>query len=168
MTDAVCELPELTPSGRLPVGRHPAGLKDVRIRFVDQAPFREKRERIFAALELYAENVWSLLPTAKLWLDGGFVTHKSWEPKDVDVVILARPSEAGLLEEDQLLPFLTLPGPGGTKIQPMGGLVDGFLVLRGNANEIPYWQDFWATVVDQDKNVVEGARKGYVEVSSSE
>ncbi len=163
-----CGLPTLGPGGRLPEGRHEGTLKDIRIRFVDDAPHMAHRDRIFQAFEVYARGIWDLLPTAKLWVNGGFVSHKPTKPKDIDVVVLARVSELNAVPWDEILPLVTHAADDGTRVQPMGGLVDGFIAKRGNPEEIRYWDDYWKTVLDLDRNPIPGERKGYVEVKAND
>ncbi|ORL03395.1 hypothetical protein A6F55_09240 [Prescottella equi] len=150
--------------GRLPEGLHRGTFKDLRIRFVDGAPHPERREMLMDALEFYADQVWSLLPTARLWVNGGFVTHKPWAPKDIDVVNVVRAREIDCLDLPTLLPLLTHEAQDGSRVQPMGGLIDGFHAVRGDAEKLLYWQDWWSTVTDVDGNAIPGIRKGYVEV----
>lgn len=85
-------IPQLTDQGLLPLGVHEATLDEVHKVFVDGAPFEPDRRRIFAALEIYAGMLWTELPSAVLWVNGGFVTHKQWAPPaDVDVAVLVPP-----------------------------------------------------------------------------
>ncbi len=53
--------------------------------------------------------------------------------------------------------------PDGTRVQPMGGLVDGFMAFRG-PTDIPFWDQQWSKVLDEHRNELSGVRKGYVEV----
>lgn len=79
----------------LPVGRHPATLNEVCETFVEQAPFRPRRELIFRALTLYIDLVSAEFSTCRYWIDGGFVTHKPWEPpEDADVRVVVPQAEA--------------------------------------------------------------------------
>ena len=83
--------PLLDGRGMLPPASNPYGatLNELYETFVEQAPFRPRRELIFRALSLYAELVWQESPEARLWIDGGFATHKVWEaPEDADVVVI--------------------------------------------------------------------------------
>ncbi|MBT2273452.1 DUF6932 family protein [Rhodococcus qingshengii] len=166
MSADACRLPMLNAAGRLPEGIHRGSAKDLRLRFVDGAPHSTRRDTILQAFELYAERVWEILPEARLWVDGGFVTHKAWEPKDVDVVILVSHSDVVGIDQSKLLPLLTQTAENGTRIQPMGGLVDGFIADMNDPAVTHYWNDFWSTVTDEAKEPVEGIRKGYVEVTA--
>lgn len=159
-----CRLPMLNAAGRLPEGIHRGSAKDLRLRFVDGAPHSTRRDTLLQAFELYAEQVWEILPEARLWVDGGFVTHKAWEPKDIDVVILVSHSDVVGVDQSRLFPLLTRTAENGIRIQPMGGLVDGFIADRNDPAVTRYWSDFWSTVTDESKEPVEGVRKGYVEV----
>lgn len=105
---------------------------EVRARFVEQAPYPDERDLVMRTLEIYAGRVWNVLPGARLWVDGGFVTHKKWAaPKDADVVIVITAGEAERLDEagaEALASLLTLQGMTAQvpslsqgRVQPMGG-----------------------------------------------
>lgn len=162
-------LPQLQPNGTLPPGRHLASLRDLRLRFVDEAPFAEHRREIFDAFEIWARVWWELLPGTRLWVNGGFVVHKSTKPKDIDVVGFAKPSQVEALtanDQSRLESLLTLieNSDGGRRIQPMGGLVDGFYAPRAVPEKFHYWDELWSTLTDENKEPVPGVTKGYVEV----
>lgn len=162
-------LPQLTSEGRLPPGRHRATFQDVHDRFVASAPFSQERELVFRALVIWAQRVWSIFPDARLWVDGGFVTHKEWAaPKDVDVTCIVRSSNVLSVDDATLATLLTHRGPDGARVQPMGGLVDGFLACRGVPEDITRWDAQWSRVLDEERREIEGARKGYVEVINGE
>jgi len=158
-------LPALTPQGRLPVGRHEASLQEVRERFVDQAPHQDRRQLLFSALTLYADAVRQLVPEARLWIDGGFVTLKPEPPDDIDVVIVSYVPPT--LTDEQLAPLLTLQGVTSTdppialnRLQPVAGMIDGFFAAAHIPEVLAYWDDFWSKV----KGAPDTERKGYVEV----
>ncbi|OBJ73334.1 hypothetical protein [Mycobacterium sp. 1274756.6] len=139
--------------------------------FVENAPFRPRRELIFRALALYIDLVSAKFSTSRYWIDGGFVTHKTWaEPEDADVVVVVPPSEHGRVLTPEFLPYWTLigtqpsqPSVYSDKVHPMGGLIDGFI-----EPDVPQilgvWDYRWSTVRDEQHNEVPGARKGYLEV----
>lgn len=139
--------------------------------FVAQAPFRERRERLFNALQLFADSVWDILPGARLWVDGGFVTHKTWAaPEDVDVVIVttqAAPEKKRLLVEQGLLTFSdmkfdVMDTPRSlNKLRPFGGLVDSYFA---DAKREDIWRLQWSKVRGPDGEIVDGLKKGFVEV----
>lgn len=158
---------------------HPATLKEVSDHFVDAAPHREVRAELFSALELYAGLVWSILPSARLWVDGGFASHKTWAaPGDIDVVIVASLNEASVLtsgELERLTALLTLqdvsaasPELTADRIQPMGGLIDGFIIVDDGAEagraSMEYWFDLWSRVKGPNGPMDPSCRKGFVEV----
>lgn len=60
------------------------------------------------------------------------------------------------------------PEPGGHlgRLQPMGGMVDGFLVDPTIAADLRMWHDIWSTVKGADGNIIHGLIKGYVEVAN--
>lgn len=158
-------LPKLNEHGFLPAGRHQAQMADIEKLFVTGAPHSAHRRRIFTALELYADRCREYFPEARLWVDGGFVTHKSEPPKDVDVVVVASAVSPGVTE-DQALTLMTLTevsakhqseSVAAARLQPFGGFVDGFIISGSPANQ-NFWHDFWQGVRDSEH------RKGYVEV----
>ena len=62
----------------LPPGRHRATLDEMRSYFVDGAPFPEERRIVFKAFEAWLAQMSALIPSARYWIDGGFVTHKTF------------------------------------------------------------------------------------------
>lgn len=162
------------PYGVLPEGRHPATFDEIYDRFVVEAPFRERRELIFQALTLHAKLVASTFGRARLWIDGGFVTHKTWaEPEDADVAVLVPMSEYARAAEDKNLPLWTVLGvageinrqPVGTlKLHPMGGLMDAFWLPDGVPSLAAAWDGLWSRVRDEHGDEVVGLKKGYLEV----
>jgi hypothetical protein len=162
----------LNSDGLLPVAVHPGTLDEIKSVFVDAAPFKEQRQRVFAALSLYSELVWARFPRALLWVDGGFVTHKPWAaPKDVDVAVLIHepydpkdhPEDASLwtlLEVSASQPMLDSV----ERVQPMGGLVDGFYVPAHSAPTVDWWRAFWQRFKQPGLPDLLNA-KGFVEVT---
>ncbi len=146
-------LPDLTADGVLPLGAHEATWDEIEEAFVTGAPFWEARALIFDALRVYARLIWARFPDAVLWVDGGFVTHKSWAaPHDVDVAVVVPnavgydpaaepdgPSLWTLLDVSAARPSVTSH----EKVQPMGGLVDGFFVQAENGPLVSFWHGWW-------------------------
>ena len=105
----------------------------------------------------------------KAWIDGGFITHKTWAaPHDADVALVFQPSVA--FNEEPVVPLLTLRNVSAaelrlpaTRLQPMGGLVDAFLVPDQPAHTA-IWHETWSSVKDANGAILPGKRKGYVEV----
>jgi hypothetical protein len=163
-------------TGLLPAAPDPylATLEEVRQRFVDEAPYSAEREVLFDALALYARVVWRLLPDARLRIDGGFVTHKAWAPpEDVDIAVVCPTITSAQLDEAVNRPLFTVLGVQGKivgldvripKSHVMGGLVDAFPVLPFLPKTDGFFRRLWSTVYDENKNVVPGLAKGYVEV----
>jgi hypothetical protein len=169
-------IPELDDHGLLPPGRHPATWDEIRDHFVKRAPFEVERELIFTAVELHFRMVSDIFSTGRLWLDGGFVTHKDWTaPKDADLAYLLNSADINSLSPDnssRLLSLFTLQGvsslqPQGfaARVQPMGGLVDAFVVLGDNLNMVQYWDSLWRTVKGPDEQIISNLQKGYLEVA---
>lgn len=159
-------LPQLTAQGRLPAGRYRVTLDELRTRFVDEAPEPLERDLVYRALELHLSRLVDLAGPSTVWVDGGFVTHKTDAPKDVDVVYWCRDSAhlRGVILAEGVLQLLTLQGVAvsaplasvARRIQPMGGLVDVFLATPARRD---YWHAMWSSVKDEPGEV-----KGYVEV----
>lgn len=148
------------PDGLLPSGRHTVTMSEFRRVFVEEAPFRSERERIWRAFEIYCEMVFELLPQARLWVNGGFVTYKQWAaPGDIDVCVVDG-RDALLSIWESLAPLLTIE-VGQVRIQPMSGLVDGFAAPD---HDTEFWDGFWSQVVDENRIELNGVSKGYVEV----
>ncbi|MGU3650607.1 DUF6932 family protein [Mycolicibacterium sp. A43C] len=167
-------LPEWGDDNLLPAGRHPGTLDDVYGRFVEDAPHREHRERLFSALVLHSKLVSTYLPGgARIWIDGGFAMRKQAPPHDVDVCVI--PNDWTNVDEwsDQqytdILGLITLqnviiehPWPAMVeRIQPVGALLDAFLV---HENFMDDWHETWSSV-KVDGVLIEGQVKGYVEVT---
>ncbi|MEX3755542.1 hypothetical protein ABFW00_06835 [Mycobacteroides abscessus] len=149
----------------LPTGRHSATLDEIYETFVVNAPFRPRRELIFRALTLYIDLVSVQFSACRYWINGGFVTHKTWaEPEDADVVVVVPQAEHVKVTQPEFLPLLTLPSNAG-KVHPMGGLIDGFVAIDDPA-ALTTWDQTWSSVRDEQHNVVPGVSKGYLEVSA--
>lgn len=160
------------PYGTMPAGRHQTTLAEIYTRFVEEAPFRPRRELIYRALTLLNDLVVPSFPNARLWIDGGFTTHKTWaEPEDADVAIVVPLEEYKTAISEKWMPLWTLQGVTSTnprattaRLQPLGRLVDVFFVLDDPA-QTAYWEDLWSKVRDDQRQTVAGATKGYLEVS---
>ncbi|XBH21579.1 hypothetical protein V5R04_15445 [Jonesiaceae bacterium BS-20] len=150
--------------GLLPVAKHRASIEEVRRAFVENAPFREQRDRLWNTFLVYRSLILDVIPNARFWVDGGFVTHKEWAaPKDIDVCVLVVQRDLEGVDasfED----LLTREDSAGRRVQPMGGLIDGFLVIRNNRASLQYWHEHWTNVTDQNGDLDPVRRKGYVEV----
>jgi hypothetical protein len=167
-------LPTLDPFlGYLPPQQEPYRLTwgELHELFVAQAPYRERRERLYAALHLFADAVWDIAPTAKLWVNGGFATHKPWAaPEDVDVVIMTNdlaPEKKKMLVQQGLLTFKDVGLEVESKtmqldrLRPFGGLVDSY--FADSKREL-FWRTQWSRVKGPDGQIMPGVKKGFVEV----
>lgn len=106
----------------------------------------------------------ALLPTAILWVNGGFVTHKPWAaPDDVDVCVLTRASERQAVPDATINPLLTQVIDG-KKVRAMSGAVDAFVALRGHAQLVTFYDQYWRNIRLEDKSVHPTLKKGYLEV----
>lgn len=162
--------------GHLPPQQQPYRLSwgELHEAFVVHAPYRERRQRLYDALRLFSDCVWDIIPDARLWIDGGFVTRKTWAaPDDVDVVIVGSGVEKhqrqelarrGLLtSRETTLELETKSLPIG-RLRPLGGLIDSYLT-ESKRSEL--WHRKWSQVTGPDGNEVDGVFKGYVEVVRS-
>lgn len=157
------------------MGRHRATFEEIYEHFVENAPFRDRRELIYEALRLYAKVLASEFSDVTLWINGGFVTHKPWAaPKDTDVAAVVPMAEyTNMCSSTDCLRFLTLQGvmvmlPGTfapvPRIQPMAGLIDGF-VVPDDPSQTAVWDHNWSRVIDQNMVLLPPTvRKGYLEV----
>lgn len=165
-------------TGLLPPGIYPATLSEIHEVFVEAAPYREHRARIYRGLVYYLDEISSRFDSPRVLVNGGFVTHKPWgAPKDVDLAI-------GLENQDfrtaldplnialWTLQDLTLLRPGQTsaeymkleRLQPLGGLVDSHIFPKRLAAMSAFWERLWADVKGEDGKKIDGVQKGYLEV----
>lgn len=127
---------------------------------------------IFRALRLYTDLVWERIPEARFWINGGFATHKSWAaPDDADIVAIVPLRKYKLCLEDKMLPLSTLqhvtaraPNINTAKLHSFGGLLDTFFIPDMPA-QLRTWDDTWSKVKGSDNKIIQGKRKGYLEVT---
>lgn len=94
------------------------------------------------------------------------MTHKPWAaPDDVDVTIPVIAAEWNGLPPKRRHELHSWFLSNGDKVQPMAGLVDSFVFDQANGAVNAYWSNWWPQVMDQSKQVVPGAVKGYLEVA---
>ena len=169
-----------TATGLLPPADEPyrATLAQLHEIFVENAPHRARRQLIFDALALYARLIWAIYPDAKLRIDGGFITHKTWAPPgDVDVAVVCPTISAQQRDAATRAGLFSILGASGTvhrravgpieKLHPMGGLVESFYVPAKDHAYREFFEDYWSTETDRNKKPT-GRRKGYVEVVNSD
>ena len=165
-------LPHWTPESVLPPGCHPADLSDIYERFVWDAPQRNERELPFSALNGYIGTIAKIISSGRVWVSGGFSTRLSGMANDVDVVVI--PDEWGAIKRldatgrAALYGMMTLRGViveqpvmHLEQVQPVGGLLDGFLCRPGDEDA---WDAVWSTVVGPHGRV-DGLVKGYAELT---
>ena len=166
-------LPAWSAAGLLPAGAHQATLPDLYERLVLDAPCREHRETLYAALTVHLRLTQRIIPAGRAWINGSFCTSSEAPPNDVDVVI--HPADWTTIErlpeqaKSRLYALLTLrdvavaePAIWLSRLQPVGGVIDAFLCWPGHEDT---WHDQWSTVTDVRGTVVEGKTKGYAEVA---
>jgi hypothetical protein len=154
-------------------------LEDVRRRFVEEAPAEQQRRRgdLFSVLELHSRMVAGLArgEEVRMWINGGFLTHKDWRlPRDVDVVYLiprdalpqaVRPGRYGLWT------LTDVSGRIGNSnmmfesdvLRPGFGLVDAYVAPDSLASRL-LWSDSWSKVRGPDGETIPGRSTGVVEV----
>lgn len=161
-------------TGLLPPGIYKATLPEVHAAFVSGAPFEVERQRLFDTMSAYLGIVIDRYPGARILLNGGFVTLKTWAaPSDVDFAIGLPSSDfrSTKLPENISLwtqTSVTMEGPERlqfSKIQPMGGRIDGYFFPTSLPNMVHYWEDHWGKVKSEFGVEVLGVRKGYLEVT---
>jgi len=169
-------IPEIQRDGLLPDGRHVATLDEIRQIFVEEAPFSSERRLILTGLQLHLSLMREMFSAGAAWINGGFVTRKTWSaPKDVDIIYVLSAAEINALDAEsaaRLASLLTLQGVSSAappikamRVQPMGGLLDAFLVVEEEVDQQIYWDRIWGTVMAAGGVVVDGVRKGYLEVA---
>lgn len=152
---------------------HMSSLEEIEQVFVVGAPFEERRRLVFRALAFYSELLWRQIPGAKLWIDGGFTTLKSWgPPNDVDIVVVVPANEVNMVTPDFVGGFVTLqdvnsrePKAKLDRVQPFGGLIDAFLVAENDQAGLNVWHGRWSAVKLPDGNLHPTRKKGFVEVT---
>ncbi|WP_306991850.1 DUF6932 family protein [Amycolatopsis thermophila] len=145
-------LPHWTPEGVLPPGRLRADVADIYERLVFDAPHQNAREILFSALNSYLGAVARTIPSGRAWIGGQFITRTPDVPSGLDVVLL--PDDWGGLKRmtgrvrDSLYGLVTLrgvivgqPAMYLDQVQPVGGLLDGFLCFPGDEET---WADTWS------------------------
>lgn len=150
--------------GWLLQGRHVASLDEVAKVFVHSAPHAEIRENLLSAFVGWIDSVHAVVKTDRIWVDGGFLTHKEDPPSDIDVVAFVKP---WLLTEgvSAALNPLRTHQENGRRIQPMGGRVDGF-INPACAELKTYWVREWGRVRHPEtRETWIGKTKGFVEVT---
>lgn len=145
-------LPHWTPEGLLPPGRLPADVADIYERLVFDAPHQNEREILFSALNSYLGAVARIIPAGRAWVGGPFIARTEHVPSGLDVVLL--PDDWGNLKRmtgpvrDSLYGLVTLrgvivgqPAMYLDQVQPVGGLLDGFLCFPGDEET---WAQTWS------------------------
>jgi hypothetical protein len=152
-----------------------ASLSDIRERCVegvsDERPWRRT---LFAALTAYLDVTKRVIPAARAWIDGGFMTAKTAAPFDIDIVIMPADWNRFATLDDKgaaaLFGALTLQDTivGSpvlsylARIQPVSGALDAFLCWPGQEGT---WRDTWASVKGADGAIVPGLEKRFAEVT---
>jgi hypothetical protein len=162
----------------LPPGIHKATLNEIRVMFVEKAPIvagePRRRALICDALEVYVQLLARRFEDPIIWVDGGFVTHKTWaEPDDADVVALVAPeqlAQRAFTERALALQTLDVASLSVSRrtltdrvVKPMGALLDGYIDANTQARR-DYWEYWLSSVRRPDGSISDDAQKGFVEV----
>lgn len=170
-------------TGRLPFrgedAPYGATLKEVQHRFVSTQPHESARRRatIWRAFRLWHSLALTEFPGATYWLSGSFLTDRT-RPSDLDVILLVDETHV----RRSLFPVtstgarvllthrdLEAEQPTGwtERLQPMGGLIDGFYCPTYSQDAVSYWQGAWSTEYDKQTRTPTGVRMGYLEVRAT-
>lgn len=154
---------------------YPAGMDEIHDVFVESAPNRERRALVFEAFDLYTRLIWTHWPTARLWVNGGFITHKESAPHDIDVVFLVPSSALAQVLQTEVDPLglLTLLGVAADqpkmvvpRVQPFGGLIDSFYCPSDVPVAVETWRDRWSMAPTVDGSGYRtDIEKGFLEVT---
>ncbi|WIC40248.1 hypothetical protein SEA_HOLLIDAY_53 [Gordonia phage Holliday] len=166
--------------GILPAAPQPylATLEEVRQRFVTEAPHHcERRERIADMLDIHVAMLRRLFrgEQIRIWVNGGFITHKTWPPRDADIAVLVPTAALPKADKDAALPLWTLgrvtAQRGGSgpevvtdKLHTGLGLTDAYVVSADRPNQVESWRRRWSAVKDESGAIVPAMTKGFVEV----
>lgn len=149
---------------------YPATLMELHERFVEGAPHRRDRERIFSAIRIQSELLAELAGPSKIWVGGDLLRHGSERPGWATVVYHCRDLDhmGAILENGQILHLLSIERgftswpltTGFAALRAVGGLVDAYLT-------IPEDRPYYRTICSQGSS--DGLRdlnrrQGYVEV----
>ncbi|MFB9821918.1 DUF6932 family protein [Arthrobacter ramosus] len=154
--------------GLLPASESPhrATLEEIFDLFVTAAPYSEDRKSLWMVFPSYVNKLRATFPTCRVLLDGGFTTHKPWAaPSDIDVSVGVDRLHFNALQDWQQAELFNTVAAGGQKIRVMGGAIDASRFQLGNPDKLAYWHEHWSSVHSADRTIVEGLRKGYVEVT---
>lgn len=158
---------------------YPATLDELQERFVNEAPEsqRDRRALVYTALSLHVTMIRRLFRgKVRVWVNGGFVTHKQWKaPRDADLVAIVDPEAFAQANSDPAFPLWTLAdvtarrGAGGPtlvtpKLHTGFGLTDAYVVRADRPAQVESWRRNWASVTGPNGQTVEGVAKGFVEV----
>jgi hypothetical protein len=144
---------------------HRATLEEVFELFVLGAPYAERRKQLWEVFPAYVRNVKAYFPTCRILLDGGFTTHKHWEaPDDIDVSIGVDPVQYNALQDWERAQVFNSVSATGSKVRVMGGMIDASRFHLANPDRWAKWHDDWSSVRAPDRSIVDGLKKGYVEV----
>lgn len=156
-------IPQLDPAtGRLPyVGDdrpYVASLAEIHQRYVRRISNAPRRAQIWRAFRLWHTLAQAELPGVRYWLSGSFLTNKT-SPSDLDVILVLEPrhvraftptaSDSVRVLVSHLNVFAEQPAGAAAKLQPVGGLIDGFYCPGWIPEYTRIWQARWTTEFDK-------------------
>lgn len=144
---------------------HVASLEEVFELFVVGAPYAQERKTLWEVFPAYVRNLRACFPTCRILLDGGFTTHKRWAaPEDIDVSVGVDPAHYNALQDWQQEELFNTASKNGGKVRVMGGIIDASRFSLASSERFAHWHEQWSSVRAPDRSIIEGLRKGYVEV----
>lgn len=166
-------LPPLSVAGRLPLGRWPATIDEVRSTFV--VGKSERRRKLWADWEELTEAVRETVGIVPaVWMGGSFLTDRV-EPGDVDsVYVIESRHMLGARADPRRAKFIQTVADNGAK-KFFGLQIDSFVLewtpRSGTAIVHPeylmfrgYWDDLWSRERCEDDREESIPRRGYLEV----
>ncbi len=152
-------IPNLTPTGELPIGRYSCSQRDVYEQFVSRFS-STRRQAIFEEWKAYNERLLLALKVPKLvqWLDGSFITSKQ-NPNDLDLVTFV-PISHYTSGVDWLIDYYST-----VSLHDKG--LDAFMCPVYPTNHDDYstylgYRDYWQHLFGHSKNNTD--EKGFLEV----
>lgn len=159
-------------TGKLAPGVHRASIGGLR----DYSVTNARRERIWSAFETWRLQAVDRLAPTHYWIGGSFITSKD-DPNDIDVVAWLPLDSYRKLRQDEprhifelsTLQHIDFMADGDEnvaqleRLQPMGGLVDGYPVGESAVTRRIWQRQFTNDWTDRQV-LIPGTEKGIVEV----
>ena len=178
-------IPNLNPSGVLPLGRHPATAQEIQDRFVSDPSFTGSatRQEIWLHWLQAVEDLRQVVPVCAVWLAGSFFTDRL-DPDDMDGLYIVPSREAFEAKAMNPEAAAVLGAFATNRVRDLTGLRLDTFVLEWMRSPVPgvhrflngtyfetrgHWDDFWQRVRHGAKGTVFDAdclpERGYLEVT---